>query len=308
MVTAYISHPDCHLHDTGPGHPENAGRLKAIEDRLAQDPVWDRLVRCEAPKANWSQIAKVHDLNYIETIQRLFPLDRPQYLDGDTLVSELSLEAALRAAGACVHGVDLVMSGSVENAFCAVRPPGHHACVDQAMGFCVFNNVAVAAMHAIEAYRLQRVLIVDFDVHHGNGTEDIFASNPKILMCGTFQAPFYPHSGGLNGAHNMVNGPVSAGSGLEQIKDHIQSHWIDAIDEFQPQLVLVSAGFDAHVQDPLAQVNLTTDDFAWITGFLMRVAQTYCDGRLVSSLEGGYDHTALGESVCAHVRGLSGLA
>ncbi|MDX1668851.1 MAG: histone deacetylase family protein [Limnobacter sp.] len=308
MVTAYISHPDCLLHDTGPGHPENAGRLKAIEERVRRDEVWGKLVKCEAPKANWQQIAKVHDLNYIETIQRLFPLKRPQYLDSDTLVSKFSLEAALRAAGACVHGVDLVMSGSVENAFCAVRPPGHHACVDQSMGFCVFNNIAVAAMHALEAYRLQRVLIVDFDVHHGNGTEDIFANHPNILMCGTFQSPFYPNSGGLNGAHNMVNGPVGAGSSLAEIKDHIQSHWIDAIDEFKPQLVLVSAGFDAHQEDPLAQLNLSTEDYAWLTGFLIRVADTYCDGRVVSSLEGGYNHSALGDSVCAHLRGLSGLA
>lgn len=307
MVTAYISHSDFLLHDTGPGHPENADRLKAIDARLKADSIWERLVKCDAPKANWKQIANVHDLNYIEKVQRMFPLRVPQYLDGDTRLSEFSLEAALRAAGGCVNAVDLVMSGSVENAFCAVRPPGHHACIDQAMGFCVFNNIAVAAMHAINAYRLQRVLIVDFDVHHGNGTEDIFADNPNVLMCGFFQSPFYPMSGGLDGPSNMVNCPVPAGKGLESVKEHIQSHWIDAIDAFNPQLVLISAGFDAHVDDPLANLKLTTEDYGWLTGFVKRVADTYCGGKLVSSLEGGYNPNALADSVLAHLSELSAV-
>lgn len=307
MVTAYISHSDFLLHDTGPGHPENAARLKAISKRLEAEAIWDRLVKCQAPKATWGQISNVHDLNYIEKVRRMFPMRAPQYLDGDTRLSEFSLEAALRAAGACVHGVDLVMSGAVENAFCAVRPPGHHACVDQAMGFCVFNNIAVAAMHAIEDYRLQRVLIVDFDVHHGNGTEDIFADNPNVLMCGTFQSPFYPMSGGLDGPANMVNCPIPAGKGLADIKEQIEKHWLEAIDAFKPQLVLVSAGFDAHVDDPLANLSLTTKDFAWLTQFVKRVADTYCGGRLVSSLEGGYNPEALADSVLIHISELSAV-
>lgn len=306
MSTAYISHPDCLLHDTGSGHPENAGRLAAIQKRLEASSLWDKLVKCDAPNATWASIARVHTPEYIESVQKLFPLKRPAFLDADTMVSEMSLDAALRAAGACVHAVDLVMSDSVGNAFCGVRPPGHHACADRAMGFCVFNNVAVAAAHAMHAYRLKRVLIVDFDVHHGNGTEDIFADNPNILMCGSFQSPFYPHSGGLKGAANMVNCPLPAGSDRDQLKQMIERHWLEAIDAFAPQLVLVSAGFDAHEADPLADLRLTTGDYAWLTGFVMRVAETYCDGKLISTLEGGYDHNALAESVLAHLTVMAG--
>lgn len=204
-----------------------------------------------------------------------------------------------------MHGVDLVMSGAVDNAFCAVRPPGHHACNNQAMGFCIFNNIAVAAMHAINAYDLERVLIIDFDVHHGNGTEDVFADNPNVLMCGVFQSPFYPMSGGLDGAVNMVNCPISAGQGLGAVKEHIQMHWVDAIDSFNPQLVLVSAGFDAHVDDPLANLKLTTEDYGWLTRCIRRVADTYCNGRVVSSLEGGYNPEALADSVLNHINVMS---
>jgi len=305
MTTAYISHPDCALHNPGLGHPESMARLRVIREKLESSELWPRLVHCEAPEVSWSAVTAVHDPAYVESIKARFPLKRNIDIDGDTTLSEFSLDAARRAAGACVHAVDLVMAHAVNNAFCAVRPPGHHACVDRAMGFCVFNNVAIAAQHAIDAYRLERVLIVDFDVHHGNGTEHAFANNPKVLMCSTFQSPLYPFSGGLEGARNMVNCPIQPGGGREEIKQAIQTHWVDAIDRFKPQLVLVSAGFDAHESDPLADMQLTTEDYGWITQFLKRVAEEYCDGKLVSTLEGGYELEALADSVYAHVEALT---
>ncbi len=305
MTTAYISHNDCALHNPGLGHPESMARLRVIRERLQASDLWPRLVHCEAPEVPWSAVTAVHTPAYVESIKARFPLKRNIDIDGDTTLSEFSLDAARRAAGACVHAVDLVMAHAVNNAFCAVRPPGHHACVDRAMGFCVFNNVAIAAQHAIDAYRLERVLIVDFDVHHGNGTEHAFANNPKVLMCSTFQSPLYPFSGGLGVATNMINCPVQPGGGREEIKHAIQTHWVDAIDRFKPQLVLVSAGFDAHESDPLADMTLSTEDYGWITQFLKRVAEEYCDGKLVSTLEGGYELEALADSVYAHVEALA---
>lgn len=306
MVTAYITHNDCVLHNTGLGHPESIHRLKAIQTRLEKAEFWSRLVHCEAPVANWSSIQAVHSAAYIASVQALFPLRRAAMLDSDTVVSEFSLDAARRAAGACTHAVNLVMAHAVENAFCAVRPPGHHATRNQSMGFCVFNNAAIAVQHAIDAYRLDRVLLVDFDVHHGNGSEDIFANDPRVLMCGTFQAPLYPYSGGLEGASNMVNVPLEAGAGREQLKRAIEDHWIDAIDAFRPQLVVVSAGFDAHESDPLADLNFTTADYGWLGRFLVQVANEYCEGRLVSTLEGGYELDALSESVQAYLESMLG--
>lgn len=304
MTTAYITHSDCLFHDTGADHPEHSDRLRAIQSRMERSEVWPLLVKSNAPIAPWPAILAVHDAEYVAKVQGMFPLRARKYLDGDTVVSEFSLDAALRAAGAGLHAVDLVMSHAVDNAFCAVRPPGHHATRQQSMGFCIFNNVAVAAQHAIDAYRLDRVLIVDFDVHHGNGTEDIFAGNPKILMCGSFQSPLYPYSGGLDGASNMLNCPLPPGSGLDELRQGIQDVWLDAIDAFQPQLVLVSAGFDAHQLDPLAGLNLSTEDYAWLTELMVKIADAYCDGKLVSLLEGGYHLDALSESVVAHVQAL----
>ena len=305
MTTAYISHSDCILHNPGLGHPESMARLRVIREKLESSDLWPRLVHCEAPQVPWSAVTAVHTPAYVESIKARFPLKRNIDIDGDTTLSEFSLDAARRAAGACVHAVDLVMAHAVNNAFCAVRPPGHHACVDRAMGFCVFNNVAIAAQHAIDAYRLERVLIVDFDVHHGNGTENAFANNPKVLLCSTFQSPLYPFSGGLDVARNMVNCPIQPGGGREEIKHAIQTHWVDAIDRFKPQLVLVSAGFDAHESDPLADMTLSTEDYGWITQFLKRVAEEYCDGKLISTLEGGYELEALADSVYAHVEALA---
>lgn len=305
MTTAYISHADCALHNPGLGHPESMARLRVIREKLEGSDLWSRLVHCDAPEVQWSAVTAVHTPAYVESIKSRFPLKRNIDIDGDTTLSEFSLDAARRAAGACVHAVDLVMAHAVSNAFCAVRPPGHHACVDRAMGFCVFNNVAIAARHAIDAYRLERVLIVDFDVHHGNGTENAFANDPRVLMCSIFQSPLYPFSGGLGGAANMVNCPLPPGAGREEVKAAIQTHWLDAIDHFKPQLVLISAGFDAHENDPLADMALSTEDYGWLTQFLLKVADTYCDGRLVSTLEGGYELEALAESVYAHVEALA---
>lgn len=305
MTTAFISHADCLLHNPGLGHPESISRLRAIREKLEGSDLWGRLVHCEAPQVNWSAVTAVHTPAYVESIKARFPLKRNIDIDGDTTLSEFSLDAARRAAGACVHAVDLVMAHAVNNAFCAVRPPGHHACADRAMGFCIFNNVAIAAQHAMDAYRLDRVLIVDFDVHHGNGTEHVFANKSNVLMCSTFQSPLYPFSGGLDGAKNMVNCPIPPGGGRDEIRQAIETHWLDAIDRFKPQLVLVSAGFDAHEMDPLADLRLTTEDYGWMTGFLKRVAEEYCDGRLVSTLEGGYALEALADSVHAHVEALA---
>lgn len=305
MTTAYISHSDCALHNPGMEHPESMARLRAIQERLEISDLWPFLAHYEAPIAPWSAISAVHTVDYVESIRAHFPLKGNVCLEGDTVLSEFSLEAARRAAGACVHAVDLVMTHAVSNAFCAVRPPGHHACVDHAMGFCVFNNVAIAARHAMDAYGLERVLIVDFDVHHGNGTENVFANDPCVLMCSFFQSPLYPFSGGLGGAANMVNCPLTPGGGREEIRHVIQTHWVDAIDRFNPQLVLVSAGFDAHKNDPLADMTLSTGDYGWMTRFLVRVAEEYCDGKLVSTLEGGYELGALADSVYAHVHALA---
>lgn len=307
MTTAYITHPDCLMHDTGSGHPESSFRLKAVNQYLKQSDLWSHLVKVSAPLATVAQLKAVHSSAYVDRVHGMFPARQPKQLDGDTVLSEFSLDAALRAAGSGVRGVDLVMSGSVDNAFCAVRPPGHHACREEAMGFCVFNNIAVAAAHALSGYRLNRVLIIDFDVHHGNGTEDIFANNPSVLMCGTFQSPLYPGSGGLGGPSNMINCPLPAGADKSSFKLAIEDHWLDAIDAFEPELVLISAGFDAHAADPLANLALESEDYGWLTEFSLRVADTYCQGRLVSCLEGGYQPKALAESVYAHVLAMSHL-
>lgn len=304
MTTAYITHLDCTMHNTGDGHPESSDRLRAIDKHLRESTLWPHLVKVSAPMATPAQLKAVHSSEYVDRVHKLFPLRQPVHLDGDTTLSEFSLDASLRAAGAVIRGVDLVMSGSVSNAFCAVRPPGHHACSSKAMGFCVFNNIAVAAAHAINSYRLRRVLIIDFDVHHGNGTEDIFADQADVLMCGFFQSPLYPGSGGLHGASNMVNCPLPAGATQSEIKQAIENYWLQAIDDFNPDLVLVSAGFDAHVNDPLAALCLNSQDYQWLTEFCQRVADTYCQGRLVSSLEGGYQLEALAESVYHHVNAL----
>jgi acetoin utilization deacetylase AcuC-like enzyme len=303
-TTAFITHPSCLQHEMGPDHPECPDRLTAIHDHLLSSGLDPHLARHEAPAATAEQLARVHDRRYVEAIEAAAPASGLRYLDPDTALNPYSVSAALHAAGGVVHAVDLVCSGEYQTAFCAVRPPGHHAESRRAMGFCVFNSVAVGAAHALAVHGLSRVAIVDFDVHHGNGTEEMFSDDPRVLMVSTFQYPLYPYSGVDNPAPNMVNIPLSAGSGGAQFRDAVREHWLPALDHHEPELILVSAGFDAHREDPLAGLAFTEDDYAWVTRELAGVARRHAQGRIVSTLEGGYALGALGRSVAAHVREL----
>ena len=306
MYTAYISHPDCLKHDTGPGHPECAQRLMAIDDQLIASGLLPFLHAYDAPLASDQQLSRVHDPGYIASIRAASPAAGTIYLDPDTPMSPGTLQAALRAAGAAVLATDLVMQGKAANAFCAVRPPGHHAERGRAMGFCIFNNVAVGAAHALQQHGLERVAILDFDVHHGNGTEAIFRDNPAVLLCSTFQHPFYPHSGIPADRNHIVNVPLAAGSDGTAFRAGVSEHWLPALARFQPQMIFVSAGFDAHREDDMAGLRLVEADYAWVTECIMEVADKWSQGRIVSTLEGGYALSALGRSVTAHIKVLSG--
>jgi acetoin utilization deacetylase AcuC-like enzyme len=302
--TAFVTHPSCLQHEMGPGHPECPDRLTAIADEMLACGVDAHVVRYEAPRATAEQIARVHDRAYVEAIEAASPASGLRYLDPDTALNPHSVTAAFHAAGGVVHAVDLVCRGEHRNAFCAVRPPGHHAESRRAMGFCIFNNVAVAAAHALAVHGLSRVAIVDFDVHHGNGTEEMFEDDGRVLMVSTFQYPLYPYSGVDNPAPNMVNIPLSAGNGGTEFRDAVRKHWLPALDDHEPELILISAGFDAHRDDPLAGLAFVESDYAWVTRELMNVAERHAKGRIVSTLEGGYALPALGRSAVAHVREL----
>ncbi len=306
MSIAYISHSKCLLHDMGSYHPEQPARLSAINDRLIATGLDMVLRQHDAQPATREQLVAAHAADYVEDIHRKSPESGTISVDGDTSMNPHSLEAALLAAGAATQGVDLVMSGEVNQVFCGVRPPGHHAEHDKAMGFCLFNNVAVAAYHAINHYGLERVAIVDFDVHHGNGTEDIVKGDERILFCSSFQHPLYPHSGHDCAAQNVVNIPLPGGSGGAELQQAVSEHWLPRLKSFQPQLILISAGFDGHQADPLADFNLIDEDFAWITRRLCEQADESAEGRIVSSLEGGYDLQALARCVEAHLKALLG--
>ena len=308
MACAVITHPDCLKHDMGRHHPERPERLAAIEDQLIASGLGQHLPRFEAPLATDEQLARVHPLEYVRAIRDAAPETGTIHLDPDTAMNPFTLAAALRAAGAAVLATDLVIKQEVTSAFCAVRPPGHHACRARPMGFCIFNNVAIAARHAIQAYGLERVAIIDFDVHHGNGTEDIFEDDPAVLMVSTFQHPFYPYSGTESPARNMVNVPLAAGSGSPQFREAVRDAWIPALDSFRPELVVFSAGFDAHIEDDMAMLRLVDADYAWVTEQVKEVAGRHSGGRIVSMLEGGYALSALGRSVVQHLRVLAGLA
>jgi len=314
--TGYFSHPSCRKHEMGPGHPECPERLDAIDDRLLASGVADALDRREAPPASGADLELAHGRSHVAAIRSLHDelLEQsapggPRYaaIDPDTALNPHSWDAALHAAGAAIAATDAVISGELENAFCAVRPPGHHACRERAMGFCIFNNVAVAARYALERHRLKRVAVVDFDVHHGNGTEDILAGDPRVLMVGFFQHPFYPYSGDPPLADNMVNLPVPAYTRGMEVRELIETYWIPRLEAFRPEMLFVSAGFDAHREDDLGQLGLTEQDFAWITSRIKDIARKHARGRIVSSLEGGYNLDALGRSVEAHVRVLADL-
>ncbi|HEX5804596.1 MAG TPA: histone deacetylase family protein [Azospira sp.] len=304
-ATAFITHRDCQLHDMGSYHPESPARLTAISDHLIAQGIDAYFSYYEAPLASFEQLLRVHPASHLERIKRTAPESGIAHLDPDTAMCPHTWSAALRSAGAGCMAVDLVMSHDVQNAFCAVRPPGHHAERSNAMGFCFFNNIAVAAAHALEAHGLERVAILDFDVHHGNGTEDIFKGNDKVLMCSIFQHPFYPYSGADNQAANMCNIPLAAGSGSEEFRGAVSDCWLPRLHEFKPQMLLVSAGFDAHYEDDMGSMKLFEKDYAWATQQIKAIAEQYADKRIVSMLEGGYVLSALARSVAAHLRVLA---
>jgi acetoin utilization deacetylase AcuC-like enzyme len=305
LNTAYISHSACLKHDMGTHHPESPARIQAIEQQLEASGLFNILSRHEAPKASKAQLARVHTNHYIEWIFSQSPSSGIINLDGDTAMNPYSLEAALHAAGAAIKGVDLVMSRQVKNAFCNTRPPGHHAGRASAAGFCIFNNVAVAAAHAIEHYGLQRVAIADFDVHHGNGTEDIFHDDPRVMLCSSFRHPYYPNVGADSGNDHIINTPLAAGSSGQEFRSVVTEQWLPALERFQPQLLLISAGFDAHLEDKMGGLAWRDEDYFWVTGVLKEVAKRHANSRIVSVLEGGYALNALGRSVAAHIKSLS---
>ena len=308
MTTAYITHPDCLRHEMGPGHPERPARLNAINEQMRAAGMLDELRCLEAPLAEADDLNRVHRSAYVDAIFENAPTEGYAQLDPDTAMNPHSLSAARRAAGAGLLAVDEVMAGRSVNAFCAVRPCGHHATQARAMGFCIFNNIAVAAAYAVEGMGLERVAIVDFDVHHGNGTEDMFSApawQSRVIMASFFQHPFYPGTGTDHPAPNMFNVPLSAGSDGTAARRALERHWLPALDEFKPQMILISAGFDAHREDLLGGLALVEDDYAWMTRELMKVAGQHSDGRIVSMLEGGYNLAALGRSAVAHVRTLT---
>jgi acetoin utilization deacetylase AcuC-like enzyme len=302
MHTAFIFHPDCLLHDMGPYHPERPARLKAIEDELNASGLMDRLERHVAPLATLEQLKRVHTLEYIDSLAAMAPSIGIAYLDPDTAMNPHSLVAAYRAAGAVILATDLVIGEHAENAFCSVRPPGHHAERDRAMGFCLINNIAVGVAHAIQVHALDRIAGVDFDVHHGNGTEDIFRDDPRVMMVSIFQHPFYPYGGVTGRSGRMVNIPLAAGSNGHAFRAAVSEFWLPALKRFKPQMLFISAGFDAHRDDDLASLNLLDADYAWVTESVKEIAHEYANNRIVSALEGGYALPALGRSVAAHLK------
>ena len=314
--TGYFSHPDCRKHEMGEGHPECPARLDAIDDRLLITGVGDALDRREAPQASISDLELAHTRMHIAAIRGLTDGLREEIaaggparvqIDPDTSINPFSRDAALRAAGAALAATDAVMAGELENAFCAVRPPGHHACRDQSMGFCLFNNVAIAARYALERHGLKRVAIVDFDVHHGNGTENIVAGDQRILMVSFFQHPFYPAGGSVSHASNLVNLPVPAYTKGPQVRELVSTQWLPRLEAYRPEMIFISAGFDAHRDDDLGQMGLLEADFAWMTARIKAIADRHAQGRIVSCLEGGYNLDALARSVEAHIRVLADL-
>jgi acetoin utilization deacetylase AcuC-like enzyme len=308
MATLLITHPSVVKHDTGPGHPERPDRMRAIDKVLAHD-VFRDLVRDEAPLREDARehIERAHSAAYFETIRATVEhLDHSSHLDGDTVVSPGSWEAALRAVGAGLHAVDAVMEGRAANAFCQVRPPGHHAETNVAMGFCLFSNAAIAAQYARAKHGAERIAVVDFDVHHGNGTQEIFWSDRDLFYGSTHEMPLFPGTGALGetGVGNVWNAPLRAGDGGERFREAFESRILPALRNFGPDMLVISAGFDAHQADPLGNVRLVEADFMWATERIADVAKRHANGRIVSMLEGGYDLTALAKSVAVHVKTL----
>ena len=309
MSTAIYSHPDCLRHEMGSWHPESPSRLQAIDDQLILARLDGLIEQRSAPLADTADILRNHTPGALALVRDHVPATPGDYypLDGDTSLCHYSYQAALRAAGAAVAATDAVIAGSIANAFCAVRPPGHHATPTEPMGFCLFNNVAIAARHAMEVHGLERVAIVDFDVHHGNGTAEAFRSDPRVLMVSFFQHPFYPYGDPEPITATQVNVPVPARADGEAVRKLVQEQWLPALHAHRPQMIFISAGFDAHRDDDMGGMGLVEADYAWITRQVMAVAKQYAQGRIVSCLEGGYELSALGRSVVAHLKVLAEL-
>lgn len=308
METLYITSPACRRHEMGSWHPECPERLDAINDHLLSTGILPLLDMIDHVRpASEAEILRVHTAGHLAHLKTLSPESGYAEIDGDTSMNPHTLEAAFEAAGAGIAAVDAIMSGSADSAFCSVRPPGHHAEAGRAMGFCFFNNVAVAAAHALEHHGLSRVAIIDFDVHHGNGTEDIFFDDPRVLMCSFYQHPFYPNLRREGNRDHMVNVPVDAYTTGFDLRQVVSDVWVPRLNAFAPEVILISAGFDAHREDEMGQLGMVESDYGWITDQIVTVAQRSAQGRIVSMLEGGYNLSALGRSVAAHIRSLSKL-
>lgn len=310
MTTAIYSHPDCKRHEMGSWHPECPARLQAIEDQLLASRIDSFLEHREAPEVDVEALKRVHTEGVIARVrENVHALEGGGYypLDADTLLNEHSWKAALRAAGAAVAATDAVIAGELDNAFCSIRPPGHHARPTESMGFCLFSNVAIAAKHALDVHGLERVAIVDFDVHHGNGTEEAILDDPRVLMTSFFQHPFYPYTEVRDSIPHLVNVPVPAYTKGDEVRRLVSEKWLPALHAHRPQMIFISAGFDAHREDEIGQMGLIEADYAWITKQVMAVASEHAQGRIVSCLEGGYNLSALARSVVAHVKALADL-
>lgn len=309
MSTAIYSHPDCSLHEMGDWHPEAPARLATIEDQLIAARLDGLIEHVRAPLADEAAILRNHTQAALDLVRDNLPTEAGVHypLDGDTLLCKDSYRAALRAAGAAVAATDAVIAGGIDNAFCAIRPPGHHARAGEPMGFCLFNNVAIAARHALDVHGLERIAIVDFDVHHGNGTAESFHLDPRVLMTSFFQHPFYPYTAPEPVSATCVNVPVPAGSGGDVVRMLVTEQWLPALHAHRPQMIFISAGFDAHREDDMGGMALVEADYAWMTRQVLEIARLYAGGRIVSVLEGGYALSALGRSVVAHVKALAEL-
>ena len=307
MSTAFISHADSLQHEMGSHHPECPARVQAIEDQLILSRIDAYLTYIDPPLATEQQLALVHTPEHIERVKSSSPASGYYAIDGDTTMNPYTWQAALRSAGGAIAAVDAVMNKKASNAFSCLRPPGHHAEPHQAMGFCFFNNVAIAAKYALEHYGLERVAVIDFDVHHGNGTEAAFINEPRVLMCSYFQHPFYPYSEPRTDLPNMVNVPLPAYTAGPAVREVVELGWMPRLREFKPQFIFISAGFDAHREDDMGQMGLVEADYAWITRQLMTIANETAEGRIVSCLEGGYNLSALARSVVAHLKELADL-
>ncbi|GAB4015005.1 MAG: histone deacetylase family protein [Bdellovibrio sp.] len=307
MKTGYITHSDCLLHDMGEHHPECPDRIRLIEDQLKADQLFDFLKYFEAPLVEESDLLRAHPKSFIDQLSSLSPREGHIHIDMDTLMNQYTLTAAKRAAGAGVLAVDQIMKGTIKNAFCNVRPPGHHAESVQAMGFCFFNNIAIAALNALDIYKLKRVAIIDFDVHHGNGTEEILMNDNRVMIFSSFQYPSYPNKSFAKDHDNIINVACPPSTGGHNYREMIAHEWFPKLKKFAPEMIFISAGFDAHHLDPLAEMNLQDSDYAWLTEQIVKIADESAKGRIVSMLEGGYHLGALAKSASAHVRALMKL-